>query len=196
MPETGTRTSKSPPSRCRLNDRFVKTVKPEALIRLQRLAPDIIQTDVLNGKAIPKLERVLAEAQALASAGGTGGRAEDLAVGSVRSQFAQGKVREIQEQLWHLNPRHAEARKPAAVAGQSVREWFAGTHSPIQSRTARRSLLGARTRSPVPTGLKNRMRLGRLPGVKGGLTAAALAALVYWATQGKNKATVAAGGTE
>jgi integrase len=34
MPETGTRTSKSPPSRHRLNDRFVKTVVPEARRRL------------------------------------------------------------------------------------------------------------------------------------------------------------------
>jgi integrase len=34
MPDTGIRTSKSRPNRCRLNDRFVKTVKPEAKRKL------------------------------------------------------------------------------------------------------------------------------------------------------------------
>jgi hypothetical protein len=46
MPETGIRTSKSPPSRCRLNDRFVKTVKPEAQ---RKLYWDTIQQGLVLG---------------------------------------------------------------------------------------------------------------------------------------------------
>ena len=40
MPETGTRTSKSPPNRHRLNEMFVKTAKPDAK---RKLCWDIIQ---------------------------------------------------------------------------------------------------------------------------------------------------------